>query len=103
MIAKTPKPPYYAVIFTSVKKEKLENYHETFEKLMEIVPQQEGFLGFESASSEIGIAISYWKDLESIKKWKANADHKIAQEKGKSDWYKTYKTRIALVQRDYEF
>lgn len=102
MIAKTPPPPYYAVIFTSVKNEQLGGYDTTFEKLMEIVPQQDGFLGFESASGEIGIAVSYWKDLASIKQWKANTDHKLAQEKGKSDWYKTYKTRIAKVERDYE-
>ena len=62
-----------------------------------------GFLGIESAKEELGITVSYWRDLDSIKKWKENADHSIAREKGKSVWYKSFKTRIAKVERDYEF
>ena len=52
---------------------------------------------------ELGINVSYWRDLESIKKWKENADHTVAREKGRNDWYQTFKTRIVKVERDYEF
>lgn len=102
-IVKTPTPPYYAVIFTSLKTENNEGYENTADKMMELVQQQEGFLGVESARDGIGITVSYWRDLESIKKWKLNTDHLMAQRKGKSDWYKSYKTRICKVERDYEF
>lgn len=103
MITNTPKPPYYAVIFTSVRTEDDNGYSEMSERMEELVEKQEGFLGFESARQELGITVSYWKDLESIRKWKQNLDHLEAQQKGKSTWYKSYKTRIALVERDYGF
>jgi len=103
MIANTPLPPYYAVIFSSVRTEDEIGYADMADKMVELAKEQDGFLGIESARNELGITVSYWRDLESIRKWKANADHKIAQSKGRSDWYRSYKTRIALVERDYEF
>ena len=71
--------------------------------MIELASVQEGFLGVESAREEIGITVSYWRDLESIKKWKENAEHRIAQEKGRNQWYTAFKTRVALVERDYSF
>lgn len=103
MFAKTYKVPYYAVIFTSIRNEGDNGYSEMAELMMNLVENQEGFLGAESARNELGITVSYWKDLESIKKWKENAEHLIAQQKGKTDWYQHYKVRIAKVERDYEF
>ena len=103
MIAKTPKPPYYAVIFTSIKSTKIDGYEEMANKMLDLVKKQTGFLGYESASDKIGITISYWSDLDSIKNWKQNIDHKEAQIKGKSSWYSNYKTRIVKVEKDYEF
>ena len=64
---------------------------------------QDGFLGMEAAQSNVGITISYWRDLESIKAWKDNLLHKDTQEKGRQLWYSHYKVRIAKVERDYEF
>ncbi len=103
MIRQTPSPPYYAVIFTSVKKEKTEGYKEMAEKMEEMAKIQPGYLGFESAREEIGISVSYWKDLESIKNWKNNSEHLLAQELGKTKWYEHYSIRIAKVERDYHF
>lgn len=101
MIAKTPRPPYYAVIFSSVKNDDDAGYADMAEKMVELAKQQPGFLGMESARNELGITISYWKDLESIKIWKQHADHRLAQKLGKEKWYAAYKTRICLVERDY--
>lgn len=102
MIAETPQPPYYAVIFTSVKNEKDEGYNEMVIKIKGLAKQQSGFLGIESARNQVGITVSYWSSLEAIQKWKVNLDHIEAQQKGKSTWYKDYKVRIAKVGRDYE-
>ena len=103
MIATTPRPPYYAVIFTSTKTSVNDGYSEMAKRMLRLAKTQPGFLGFESAREEIGISISYWKDLESIKNWKENMEHLAAQKKGKENWYKSYKTRIAKVERDYEY
>ncbi|HET6557621.1 MAG TPA: antibiotic biosynthesis monooxygenase [Prolixibacteraceae bacterium] len=103
MIADTLKTPYYAVIFTSIRTEGDNGYEEMADKMIEFARQQDGFLGVESARNEIGITVSYWRDLDAIKKWKEHAEHKIAQEKGRNIWYKAFKTRIAKVESDYDF
>lgn len=97
------KPPYYAVIFTSVRTEIEEGYSEMADLMLTLAQQQEGFLGIESARSEVGITVSYWEDLESIKNWKQNLDHLVAQQKGREQWYRSYTTRICLVEREYSF
>ena len=102
-IAKTPKPPYFAVIFTSLRTDEVEGYGETAVRMTELAAQQPGFLGVEFAREEIGITVSYWADLDSIKAWKQNAEHIIAQEHGQTHWYQQYKTRIVKVERDYEW
>ncbi|MCB7481707.1 antibiotic biosynthesis monooxygenase family protein [Christiangramia sediminis] len=103
MIATMPKPPYYAVIFTSLLKKDQEGYAEMAEKMEQLAKEQLGYLGFESARSEIGISISYWKDLASIQDWKNNSDHLLAQKLGKEKWYSSYHIRISKVERAYEF
>lgn len=101
VIAKTPEPPYYAVIFSSIRSEDDEGYGEMADRMLLLAAEQEGFLGVESAREELGITVSYWTDLESIKAWKANAEHRQAQALGHSRWYSHFKTRIAKVERDY--
>ena len=101
MFANTPKPPYYAVIFSSTLKGYDPDYSKTAERMVELAQTMDGFLGIESAREEIGISVSYWRDLHSIKEWKQQAEHLIAQQMGKENWYSHYVTRIALVERDY--
>ncbi|WP_421877668.1 antibiotic biosynthesis monooxygenase family protein [Marinoscillum sp.] len=104
MLANTPKPPYYAVIFSNIRTNADQTgYEKMADKMVKLASQQPGFLGFESARQEIGITVSYWKDLESIKNWKANSEHLAAQKYGIKDWYAHYITRIAKVERDYAF
>lgn len=103
MIANTPDPPYYAVLFTSTTSENIEDYSAMAERMVELASHQEGFLGVESARNELGITVSYWQDLAAIKKWKENAQHSFAREQGRKKWYQSFKTRIARVERDYGF
>lgn len=94
---------YYAVIFTSKRTNIEEGYAEMADLMVTLAQEQEGFISVESARNEIGITVSYWKDLESIKKWKANVDHLLAQQLGREKWYEAYTTRICLVEREYSF
>lgn len=100
-IANTPEPPYYAVIFTSLQTDELAGYAATASRMMELASEQEGYLGVESARESVGITVSYWRDLESIKRWKDNVEHREAQRQGLEKWYSRYTTRIALVEREY--
>jgi len=73
------------------------------DEMITLASQQEGFLGVESARSEVGITVSYWQSIAAIKNWKANTRHLLAQQYGREKWYEQYKVRICLVERDYEF
>ncbi|MNV74127.1 hypothetical protein D3C71_1673240 [compost metagenome] len=102
-IANTPEPPYYAVIFTSERSDGDNGYGEMAEEMVKLAAAQPGFLGVESAREGVGITVSYWESLEAIHNWKQNERHMIAQQKGMSDWYLRYKTRVCKVERDYGF
>ena len=101
MIANTPEPPYYAVIFTSLRTEGDEGYSAMADAMAELAKDQPGYLGIESARDGLGITVSYWASLEAIKNWKENVKHRAAQKLGKEKWYSSFKTRICIVERDY--
>ena len=101
IIAKTPQPPYYAVIFVSQRTEGDNGYTKMAEKMIELASKQEGFLGIESArGSELGITVSYWDSLHAIQQWKEHSAHQVAQNRGKEEWYKTFVLRVCKVERD---
>lgn len=104
MLADTPKPPYYFVSFSSqLADTEGDLYSQMGDRMVELAKNQKGFLGVESTRNEagFGITISYWKTKEDIKNWKLNAEHLVAQKLGKETFYRYYKTRVGLVERDY--
>ncbi|MDT0552215.1 antibiotic biosynthesis monooxygenase family protein [Urechidicola vernalis] len=103
MIAKTPETPYYAVIFTTLRTDVDKGYLEMAEKMETLAKEQPGYLGIESARNDVGITVSYWRDLESIKTWKHQIDHAKARDLGRELWYAQYQLRICKVERDYGF
>lgn len=100
--ATTPRPPYYAVIFTSVRRDGDQGYAETAAAMLDLARQQPGFLGFESARQEIGISVSYWESPAAIQAWKENARHRLAQGRAR-DWYSAFRVRVCRVEREYGF
>lgn len=103
MIANTPRPPYYAVIFSSVRTEGDNGYSTMADKMAGLAENQDGFLELESVRQEPGITVSYWRDRDSIRKWRENLEHTIAREQGRAQWYETFKVRICRVESDYDF
>lgn len=102
-IATTPEPPYYAVIFTSQTGAHTDGYAQMAQRMVELAAEFPGYLGIESVreAAGLGITISYWQDEESIKNWKSNAQHRVAQETGQARWYENYRVRVARVEREY--
>ncbi|MGZ3755358.1 MAG: antibiotic biosynthesis monooxygenase family protein [Mucilaginibacter sp.] len=103
MIAATPEPPYYLVVFTSLRTDGDNGYNDMAIEMEVLAIQQDGFLGMESARDGLGITISYWQSLEAIKNWKANTQHLLAQKYGREKWYENYKVRVGKIERDYSF
>jgi heme-degrading monooxygenase HmoA len=105
VIAQTPAPPYVAVIFTSVRAEadaaQAAAYAATSARMLELAARQPGYLGVESARDGVGITVSYWRDAGAARDWKAVAEHLVAQRHGRREWYRDYRVRVAVVERDY--
>jgi heme-degrading monooxygenase HmoA len=102
--AKLPAPPYYAVIFSSQRTASGEvEYAATAEHLFELVQGQPGFLGAESTrgADGFGITVAYFDTQENIVRWRQQAEHAAARERGKSEWYSHVELRIAKVERAY--
>lgn len=102
--ATPPKPPYFAVIFSSQRSYADQGYEAMAERMVALASQQDGFLGVESARGEdgFGITVSYWSSEAAIRRWKADVEHLDAQRQGKNTWYEHYQVRIAKVERAYE-
>ena len=103
MFAQTPNPPYYAVIFTSILNTVDPDYIKTNNFLIKEAEKLKGYLGQESARNDLGVSVSYWSSLKDIQAWRQNTHHQLAINRGKQHFYKKYKVRIALVERDYLF
>ena len=101
IIATTPTPPYYAVIFTAQRTATDDGYGATADRMRALAQVQPGFLGIESAGENFEITVSYWADLEAIATWKRNVDHAEAQRRGRADWYSSFRVRVAKVEREY--
>lgn len=104
--AKTPEPPYYAVIFSSTQTgEDLDGYGRAAAEMEALASRQDGYLGFESArdANGLGVSVSYWRDEAAVKAWKRASEHAAAQAKGRARWYQAYEVRVARVERAYGF
>jgi heme-degrading monooxygenase HmoA len=105
-VASIPQPPYYAVIFSSVRTEAdTEGYAAMAERMVELARQQPGFLGLETARGDDGrgITVSYWESEEAIRHWRDDAEHRLAQAGGRERWYARFALRVARVERAWGF
>jgi len=105
-LARTPEPPYYAVIFTSLRNASdPEGYAAMAQRMVELGSRHDGFLGVESVrgADGIGITVSYWRDEAAILAWKRDPEHRQAQRHGHELWYDRFEMRVARVERAYGF
>ena len=103
--ASTPEPPYYMVIFSSVRTAVEEGYGSTADRMEELAQQQPGYLGMESVrgADGAGITISYWASEEAIAGWSKHAEHVVAKRTGVKHWYERYVLRVGMVERQRVF
>ena len=105
-LARTPEPPYYAVIFTSQRAaDDGRAYGAMAQRMVDLGSRYEGFLGIESVrgADGVGITVSYWRDEAALLAWKRDTEHQKAQRGGREAWYDRYEVRIAKVERAYAF
>ena len=94
----------YAVIFTARISEVDESYSSTASRMRELAQDKYGCVGFSAlVDGDQEVSISYWEDLEQIRAWNQDPEHRKAQELGRQKWYGSFKVQVVQVLREYEF
>ncbi|MBE0645483.1 MAG: antibiotic biosynthesis monooxygenase [Bacteroidetes bacterium] len=94
----------YIVIFRARIRSLDEEYSRTAARMRELALHDFGCLDFHSVTEGAEeIALSYWRDEESIRAWKAHPEHVLAQQAGRERWYESYSVEAAEVTRAYAF
>jgi len=95
-----------AVIFEFTPAEgRFSEYLDLVSTLKADLEQAEGFISlerFESITTKGKyVSLQFWRDEESVRKWRNLERHREAQAKGRAGIFKSYRLRIAGVLRDY--
>jgi heme-degrading monooxygenase HmoA len=99
------EPPYYSVVFTTVRTQEQSGYRDTNARMEELVKDVPGYLGMDHAQNPggLGITVAYFRDAEALTQWRTNAEHQAAQRRGRAEWYDSYTIHIAKVERSHTF
>ncbi|OQP59882.1 antibiotic biosynthesis monooxygenase [Niastella vici] len=96
-----------AVIFEvePANEAKKQEYLSIAAELMPVLEKVDGFISIERFQSLANngkiLSLSFWRDEESIEKWRNMELHRFAQARGRKDVFRDYRLRIAGVIRDY--
>jgi heme-degrading monooxygenase HmoA len=99
------QPPYYAVVFTSLRTAGDNGYGERADRMEELVEEIPGYLGMDSARTpgRLGITVGYFKDVAAVEEWRSTMEHRAAQKHGREHWYERYTLHVAKVERSHGF
>lgn len=100
-----PVSANYVVIFRAqLRPETDADYATTADRMRQLALYQFGCVEFQAVcEGNYEVALSYWRDQESIEIWKRHAEHVIAQQRGRSAWYESYRVDVARVERSYSW
>jgi heme-degrading monooxygenase HmoA len=92
----------YVVIFRAKIRMLDDEYAKVAARMRELALDEFGCIEFHSVT-EVNeeVALSYWHDEESIRKWKTHGEHVLAQQLGKDRWYESYTVQVAQITREY--
>ena len=99
------EPPYYAVVFTTVRTDDQTGYRETNARMEELVREVPGYLGMDHAQNPggLGITVAYFRDEDALTRWRTDLEHRAAQQRGRDSWYQSYTLHVAKVERSHTF
>ena len=95
-----------AVIFEAwPRTDQYQRYLDLAAELRPLLADLEGFISIErfQSLSEPGklLSLSFWRDEDSIQRWRQLEQHRMAQAAGRTQVFEAYRLRIAHVLRDY--
>jgi heme-degrading monooxygenase HmoA len=80
-------------------------YSDMAQEMFERAQSAPGFISIKSFAADDGerMSLVYWKDAETLAAWRNDDRHRVAQAKGRSQWYQWYSIEVAEVTRASEF
>ena len=96
----------YAVIFeVEPRAGRQGDYLDIAAALLPELQKIDGFLSIErfESLSKTGklLSLSFWRDADAVKRWREHAEHRLAQDKGRSEIFADYRISVVAVERQY--
>lgn len=92
----------YAVIFKAEIAQLDAEYGVIVARMRELAQTRYGCVEFVSVTDgDQEMSISYWESEAQITAWKQDPEHLLAQEAGRSRWYKSYSVQVVELKRQY--
>ena len=81
------------------------DYTEMDARMEELARAAEGFVDVKAYTAADGerLTVVRWRDLESLRRWREDPQHRVAQETGRQLWYEYYTAEVAEVVRESHF
>ena len=101
-----PHPGEIAVIFASQRTGADDaGYQAAAEAMEALAALQPGYRGIVSTrgADGFGITISYWADEAAALAWRDHPDHAAIRERGRAEWYDSYRMTVSTVVRSYDW
>ena len=96
-----------AVIFEVWPKDgRAQDYFDIAAELRPELEKIDGFVSIERFQSltdpDKYLSLSMWRDEAAVAAWHGHADHRAAQDRGKTEIFADFRIRVATVIRDYD-
>jgi len=106
MIAGLGSAAMFAVIFeVQPKPGRLQDYLDIAAALRPHLEAIDGFISVERFASLTSegkyVSLSFWRDEAAVVRWRQQAQHHLAQARGRDEIFANYRIRVAEVARDY--
>lgn len=81
------------------------DYARTSARMREIVAGIPGFISYNTYEGENGegIAVVRFESHDALKTWRTNAEHLLAQQKGRDSFYSEYWVQVCDTVREYRY
>jgi heme-degrading monooxygenase HmoA len=81
------------------------DYSEMAAEMLERAKTMPGFVEFKTFRHDDGerVSLVYWQDEETMKAWREDSRHRVAQRLGREKWYDAYRIEVAEIRRERTF
>jgi heme-degrading monooxygenase HmoA len=82
-----------------------EDFEQVGQRMYEIASSMPGFISYKDfkAEDEEYVSIVEWESLETLAAWREHPEHKITQQRGRSEFFASYHIQVCTPVRDYAF